>query len=819
MPLSEKASTLLADGKLFYGDPCYEASWGDSIANCKEQGTNLAQMVLEFYDIPITGTVPENEYSSCCPLDILSQDPFACIKMSLSAMLLDDEYWECYANEFGEAEFIRVLDSQGHSRTISPTSRIQYCIPTLQPADIADLVIVRGADPAPFRKCGDWYTVIDSGDEMTEICAQNHIFVQGSSFSDEDIASWAKGIKFSWGQVAGAHYNFQDIRGNTGFGTSATCEAGNFNQYGSIIYPDYERKQIYNDGIRDVFELAGFEQILFWLVDIDYGPEGLSDEMMRHYSIQFTKSAQMPVCLEGIGKTSAEYGESYFPPTCVLDTGLGLEYTIDLRGSSSSIGSNTCKSVQDCISAGKNNSGDSGSVQWDEYAIPNFYAYATGRTNMSFKEVSKWNIAGIDICGDNQFDNLYDSTTSMMGTVCVLNNSNWFRYGQDVELVDLGEQKARHTAELDQSFWVEVPPSEQDLEGGRLDFIFRAEAPSDRTIYMNYPGIAGWYNPVYHTNALWEYVYDRFWGTVGSRELYSTFKTSYDYPGRLIGIGDQLYTVEDLWAVAAVNRPGITIRGQGRGVDNIMQKINLRVMPVYEVNFPSATAAAGENWPQPGCDYCIDPYEELVDATYCEIRVDEQTCSEKLQEVMTGNTIDITLPFLFPDFETYNPAPGGGEGGDRGAFDKNCTQCVGVARFLWDYISTYKDKANKGYTYICGPPRSQQEVPRLGQSIMVPGGELRCVNSISYSYSDASSFLVNLEVGPISVTNATAGLITKKATERPDLKGRIISHVYGALYKVDVPGIGVIKAWNIYPYPWDAGDKVTVTLYNHPVEI
>ena len=49
--------------------------------------------------------------------------------------------------------------------------------------------------------------------------------------------------------------------------------------------------------------------------------------------------------------------------------------------------------------------------------------------------------------------------------------------------------------------------------------------------------------------------------------------------------------------------------------------------------------------------------------------------------------------------------------------------------------------------------------------------------------------------------------------------GRIVSHSAGALYKVDIPGIGIIKAWNTDVWPWDEGDKVSVTLYNHPLEL
>jgi hypothetical protein len=95
----------------------------------------------------------------------------------------------------------------------------------------------------------------------------------------------------------------------------------------------------------------------------------------------------------------------------------------------------------------------------------------------------------------------------------------------------------------------------------------------------------------------------------------------------------------------------------------------------------------------------------------------------------------------------------------------------------------------------------------------------RTIQSINYNYNDASAFTVTIEVGPVQISTAVAGALNNKRTGTFETRGKIVDQVMGALYKVDIPKLGVIKAWNIDKFPWDIGDEVTVTLYNHPVEI
>lgn len=810
MPISVKASELLADGKLYYGDPCYDATWGSTKEACREvgnPGNNLALQVLNYYNIPIAGSMPggnyANDYLCCCPLDIWNQDPIQVMNMSLSAFLLDELYVECYADEFGQAKFVKVLEGSNENSQLSPLPRIQYCIPTIQPADVADLVIVRGAEPAPFRKCGDWYTVFDG--TVSTLRNRNHIFFDAIP-SDADIANYAQAVAFTWGEATGFNPNF----GGT-FAVDNTCEFGTFNQQGTIIYPDFERKQIYADGIRDLFEIEGFEQILFWIKDVEYNA---SEAIMQHYSINFTKASELPVNIPTISKLARATGREYFGPICDVVEG-DVDYDRIVRSTylsspSSSIADLSCQSIQAAIQHAQSNKSY---VAWAEYSIPSFYDYAIGQSTMSFKEVTRWNVVGTSLCDDNPFESVYEASTGMMATASVLDFKP--RIYRGTEFVDFGYQKESRTIDIANGYWMEITPeiNPSAYESGKPMYAFRAAAPSSESIkYGDQP----WQNNVYATGQLLTMVYNRYGGT---GQTLSTYGGDYNPPGYLMGIDNSLFLLHDIWAKATVNRPGIHIQGHGRGVDSLLPTIKLKVMPVYRVDFPAAYAAAGEEWPATGCDYCIDPYAELLDSKYCEVRVDEPTCSEKLQEASKGNVIDITLPFLFPDFSKYDPQPGGSTGGSREAFTESCGHCARVAKFLWNYIKKYKDNPNKSYTYICGPPKSQSEVPQLGYSIKVPGGDTRCVNSISYSYSDSSAFTVNIEVGPVHVASAMSGRLTKKRTSDITIRGKIVSHEYGALYKVDIPGLGVVKAWNIDTHPWDTGDRVDVTLYNHPFEI
>jgi hypothetical protein len=785
MPNSQTAAELLAAGKLYYGDPCYDSLFGSTEAECEKQG-NLALAVFRHYGIELANSWNAPK-ASCCPLDIVNQDPIACIKMSMMASLLQKEYWEVYADEWGKASFVKVLPEE--SAKVATLPRVQYCTPSLQPSDIANLVVVRSADPPPFRKCGkikgqDWYDILDGSSYV----GLRNVFANGSIFPGAGRAGAedARGIMFSWGEVTGM---------GPSRSTDPTCEVGQFDQFGTIIYPDYERKQIYNDGVIDFYELEGFEQIMFWLVDVKYSA---TDDERSHYNIQFVKSSDVPMLLEPptIGDTWRGHMQDFGVVCDVTDDGAGTGTSPNITYNlSSRLAIESCAGVQQAISAAKERKP---SVSWDSYSIPSFFAYGYTMTTADFNDYSKWNIVGADECIEDPIDNMYESTSALWGNGCPLDN--WYVISFTSTAIFFGMQKGKRTIELPQAHtWVESGD-----QNGKLIYSLRAEAPGSATTSTN---SQPWINP-FHNYMLTPISNAR------EGEASSSFTDVYKYPGNLFGWDNGMYLINELWAKTKVSRPGIAIQGFGRGVRNFLPKVSLRIKPVYQVDFPAAIAARGDTY-----NGCVDVYRDLANANqaYCKPISTGSTEAEKLQEAMTGNTIDITIPFLFPDFAGIGQRKPS-DVKDKSAFDALCKTCLDVASFLWDYISKYKNEPYKGYTYICGPPKSQAEVPKLGDVVETEHGR-RTINSLAYSYSDSSSFTLNVEVGPVSIAAAHAGSITSKRKKNEDVKGKIVDQGMGALYKVDIPSLGIIQAWNIDRYPWDVGDKVSVTLYNHPMEL
>jgi hypothetical protein len=281
---------------------------------------------------------------------------------------------------------------------------------------------------------------------------------------------------------------------------------------------------------------------------------------------------------------------------------------------------------------------------------------------------------------------------------------------------------------------------------------------------------------------------------------------SFKPPGYLFGIDEGLSTVDEIWAKVSISRPGMVVKGLGVSADTFLNSFSLKALPVYNVEFPVPTAAAGGAFGTQGFKVNID--NDLFDNMYCTVE-DKITDAEKLQEGSLGNVLDFSFPFLYPhvsDRPTDSP---------RKAYDDVLDKCAEVAKNLWGYISSYHNVPYKNMTFICGPPERQSEVPFLGQIVSTDHGS-RCVNSISYSYSDSSAFSVTVEVGPVNISMASAGTITHKRMKTEDVRGRVVSHEYGALYKVNIPGIGTVKAWNSDHWPWNVGDRVNVQLYNNP---
>jgi hypothetical protein len=831
--LSTVGEELIGKGRGRYGDPCGAPSWEQTTNSCKSQGSNLATKVLGNYDIPIRGNAPSNQYSSCCPLDIVNQDPFACIRMSLMAKLIDGEYWECYADEFGFARFQKILEKSSPSNDIFVPKNVQYCLPSVQTASMVDMVIVRAAKPPPFRQCGDWMDIIDgSKGSIVEIADLSELFRPNPKIGtiSTGFASGARGTsnsalpqlgtKFTWGQVSSRGSNSGD---------DPTCSHGIFSQHGGIIYPDYERKQSYKDGINDVFEVGPHMNIIFWLTDIEFG--STDPHFMRHYNVQFVKSCEFPVLLE-VNPTSSV--SPYWGPACHEGPGSTPNIMIDLTTTDST--TETCTSPVVASTEGRSQP----NVQWTSYTTPSFFGYANAKSRINFSDVSKWDI-GSNICMDNQIDNMYESTSTLMGNGANLigwehANTKWWGYTPGTSRLYIGMQTGTQTFDISNQNYIEVP-TDSPVSDGILYYAIRAQAPHSGTfcsmpftttavglsVSTRQTGLGSdqtvcWGDGVEWSNIYWPYMLtgvSHSWASgLASMKNYLNYnwlvnKMKLPRPGLLMGVGgDNLFTVDTWWAKVNVARPGMIVQGKGADAEDFIESVSMRVAPVYIVDLPAPVAAHGNT----DFSKVVNPDTDVWDSMYCTV---ERNISdtEELQLAETGNTFEISLPFLFPSY-----AAQGGSSGLRAEFDQIGNECYSIAKNIFGYLNSFRYEPNKSMSYVCGPPRSQSEVPGLGQTVNTPHG-LRTINSISYQYTDSSSFTMTIEVGPVNINNASAGGLRSKVHKPEQAKGRVVAHDYGSLFHVLVEGVGRIKAWNQSAWPWEVGDRVDVELYNNPVEL
>ena len=185
----------------------------------------------------------------------------------------------------------------------------------------------------------------------------------------------------------------------------------------------------------------------------------------------------------------------------------------------------------------------------------------------------------------------------------------------------------------------------------------------------------------------------------------------------------------------------------------------------------------------------VDHTLDLYDSDPSTVQVppsDLQGSLSWLQTQTTGRTVDVSLPFADAD------------------------DCKALARTIYDL----QNESITTYNMVCGP-RSK---PKLGAK--VSGYEGR-INRITYSYSDSSSYTINVHVGPtfLSVRGWGSSMWQRK-TEDISREGIIVwSAGDGINYRVKIQGFGVCFAINKTLAAYSPGEKVQVTVFNTPMDI
>ncbi len=180
----------------------------------------------------------------------------------------------------------------------------------------------------------------------------------------------------------------------------------------------------------------------------------------------------------------------------------------------------------------------------------------------------------------------------------------------------------------------------------------------------------------------------------------------------------------------------------------------------------------------------IDQADGIVDADPSTTQDLEDSELAVLQDNTNGSTIDISLPFCTD------------------------TECLQIARnFL-----ALQNQTVTTQSIILGPDSQ----PELGQ--IMPDGAV--INEINYSYSDASQYLITITTGPLYLTSGSFNSTQYQLrTEDVTREGVVMQDAgNGAEYVVRVEGFGEITALSMILDEIAVGDKVSVRIFNNPVE-
>jgi hypothetical protein len=270
----------------------------------------------------------------------------------------------------------------------------------------------------------------------------------------------------------------------------------------------------------------------------------------------------------------------------------------------------------------------------------------------------------------------------------------------------------------------------------------------------------------------------------GALNLLNIPTTSQVYGTAIPNIGGGLgVVVEKMIATIELDRPSVTVQHNGGEALRYAQALKVQYQPIIVVDEPAAVAynfGGGSKL----VDQTLDMFDS--DPATVEVPANMRTGSLAwLQEQSVGNIIDVSLPFLSE------------------------SDCLSFANSLYDVYS----EETTTYTITCGPTSE----PKLGARIA--GYEGR-INSISYSYQDSSAYNINVTIGPtLSNVGSWGNTLWQKRTSDVSREG-IIVHASGdgVNYLVRVRGMGVYPAINMTLSAFAPGEKVSVTVYNNPVE-
>ncbi len=250
------------------------------------------------------------------------------------------------------------------------------------------------------------------------------------------------------------------------------------------------------------------------------------------------------------------------------------------------------------------------------------------------------------------------------------------------------------------------------------------------------------------------------------------------------------YLVEELWAMVAVDTPSISVydpeydssASTSKAID-LAKNLKYWVAPLVIEEPPPSIAFNGDT---------INQKPTVADNDPTTVQDFIKTEMEWVMDQMDGGPgLDITLSFF-------------NKPGDESKLES-------LSSSLYNFMN-----AENGVeaTYVCGPD-TDVELGQIG-----PAGGI--INSITYSYTDSSSYTISVNEGARMVKGFTGGGPSGpsfKTTEPFNATGTVIDSIgNGMFFKVRIDGYGERVAVNLSKELLRVGDIVSCAVHNNPVE-
>lgn len=241
--------------------------------------------------------------------------------------------------------------------------------------------------------------------------------------------------------------------------------------------------------------------------------------------------------------------------------------------------------------------------------------------------------------------------------------------------------------------------------------------------------------------------------------------------------GKMAYGVDRILVVYDWDEPCIHITDDRNIVTREnLESVSIKFYPLISKDPPPPIATQ---------DKILNPSEAIPDEDVTTVEDLQSTEYNRVLSSLEAGDIKLNLPFI-----------------------DNAEDCLKVAKF----VKGLQDKVAQNVTYVCSPESN----PRLGDVIE----DNLIINSITYSYQDSNSYFINVQAGPIwkGMSSWETALYRNK-TEQIQLPGKVLSvHEDNSKCYVLLDKLGLMECINQTKEILQKGDRVSVTVYNNPVE-